>query len=663
MTRALARFAACFFLASPAFAQPPPARNWANAPPCRTIEKERLEEFETLVKKPTERAFDPLHQALLPEATEATRLACQQRVESFTDEQEGQANDGVHSWLLAAPCKEAVCGQLDGFESNLQTPWLSGEHDFNHNIVDLDGTALERLEEHGCPPEENVVSLAAASGGTRADARDVGRFVVRQRPNVAPPLPAEPEQPKVVPLRSEPRCIPKPGEWWLHVEITPAVPLRGPLKKLWYEPGAWLAWRKSVADQSVCVYGPLVLDTSHDKTEIHPAQLFWWREASEGASVVPGNSAFFVLQDASSRYNKDHNFVLEKPFPENGLWRPWAKGPVHGRFRIPFRFGEGEPPIFIVAPYFGTWKKELDDCLARPEEKKPCGRLPLGPAEARWLKPPSPDGLEVRAEFVCRDDSAGAPEFKGIFTVEARTGSDREWREGALALRLVDSRQSQPPDFLAAGWERAKSRSWAKVTDAETKSLRTALLEATGWAPDAVTLGTVRALKRARLGIGALRLEPEVVEVGIASRLPPAEVRLLPCPEGLEVKGVRLVRNGQKFEARMEPGPFRCVRAAVRLPSGIDVPASAAEATVSPVESPNLWSHALFAPDGKEDRANWEDEFAMSAALLCRQLVGEVNPAREVEAANVSRRLADDGVLTGDDLSIVADRIRQRCAP
>ena len=84
---------------------------------------------------------------------------------------------------------------------------------------------------------------------------------------------------------------------------------------------------------------------------------------------------------------------------------------------------------------------------------------------------------------------------------------------------------------------------------------------------------------------------------------------------------------------------------------------------VSPVESPNLWSHALFAPGGKEDRANWEDEFALSAALLCRQLTGRTDLAREAEAANVSRRLADDGVLTGDDLSIVADRIRLRCAP
>lgn len=661
MTRSLSSIAGFLLLAPPALAQPLLEQTrWANPGYCNEVEARLLEEFQTLVSDPWERAFDPLHRALLPAATEDTSSACKQRVESFGSRQEGQANDGVHSWLLVAGCKEAVCGTLDGFESNLQTPWLSGEYDFNHNIVDLQGAAPERLEEQACA-RDDALPLAP----TLADPRDVGRFVPRERQSTVIAAPEGGGRLQAVPRerKQELPCVRKTGEWWLHVEISPVVHLRRQLRKLWYEPGAWPAWKESVADGLLCVYGPLVVDTGHDKTEIHPSQLYWWQESTPGPTVLPGNSALLVLQDASSRYNKDHNFVLEKPFPENALWRPWAKGPVHGRFRIPFRFRAGEAPTFTLAPYFEPWKKDLENCLARKEEKRPCGQLQLGPAQARWLKPAAPDGLEVKVEFVCRDDSAAVPELKGIVAVEARTGSDREWREGGLALRLLDSRLSEPRPFLAAGWERARNWKWTPVPDAQAKNLRTSLLQATGWPADAVTLGTVRALTRARLGVGGLRLGPEEVELELASRQPRAAVRLAPCLADTDLAGGDTVvaHDARGFEVRLSPGPLRCLTASLTWPIAPGATIAAAVSPTTPVESSKLWSHALFAPGGKENRANWEDEFAMAAALSCRQLAGTWDSDREAEAANLSRRLAEDGVLTGDDLSFTVDGIRKRC--
>jgi hypothetical protein len=72
-----------------------------------------------------------------------------------------------------------------------------------------------------------------------------------------------------------------------------------------------------------------------------------------------------------------------------------------------------------------------------------------------------------------------------------------------------------------------------------------------------------------------------------------------------------------------------------------------------------LWSHALFAPSSGIEQDQWVDEWSTSAAQRCLDTGG--GDADATSAANLARRLAEDGILTGGELTQVGDRVRKTC--
>jgi hypothetical protein len=378
---------------------------------------DQLEEWQALVTQPVPIRGEEQHRVLRPDATDP---ACPDETDvdaflaaddvRFTSLQDGRANDGIHSWVFASGCKRTVCGTLASFQNNLRLPFLSGEYDLNHNILvrPEDDVTNELLLRNSCLRASRLPELAQQE----AD------------------------------LCIEPPPSGKP--WLLHTEITPPVGLRRHLRQMWCgdEPSCgWKPWHERVTEKIACFHGPLVADTGHGaKAEVHPAQLIWWREGTDTAHLPGNGHRMYVIQDASSRFHREHGFVIYEPLPElNRAWRPWSAGPVSATFTIAFRLRAGETGVVF------QFERILGE--SQPAELPP---LALGrDAEVRWFKTDEPELLEVEAGFVCRCETAEcAGSTVGTFRAKAKVGRDREWDEGYLAMRLTDSRapaEAPPP--------------------------------------------------------------------------------------------------------------------------------------------------------------------------------------------------------------------------
>lgn len=332
----------------------------------------------------------------------------------FSMDQEGRANDGFHSWVYAAGCKQTFCGRPASFEKNLAFAFLSGELDLNNNLVPV-GESRKLLEDRFCFESH-------LAGST---------------------LPAV-ETPRL--------CFPFTKH--AHVEITPPRGLRDLLGGLWIDPDDWTSWRKGLSEQQMCVYGPFVGDTGHAlKAEIHPTQLFWWNENAaplRHPDTADGPYALFLVQDASSRYSKRHHFVLENPLPAESTWRPWAQGPVHGRFEIPFWVERGKPVNFRLFRYDSGRRAPP----AEPVVRVP-GRIQDGPETVDLVfvenetKLPASYRMDILPEVLCKECQEGAdcrdsPKltrgYRAKLVIDAEVGRDLEWEEGHLALLLCDKR-------------------------------------------------------------------------------------------------------------------------------------------------------------------------------------------------------------------------------
>jgi hypothetical protein len=132
--------------------------------------------------------------------------------------------------------------------------------------------------------------------------------------------------------------------------------------------GFWAAQLGVMDEGKLGAFGPWVgdLNPSHDEAaipEIHPAELFWWRQ------TVGADDAVFwllVMQDSVNQYNRRETYYSDGDFrnrfrdrdyfdfdgrPEPPGWRPWAKGPIHAQYRIAFEVLADEPPArFWIVP-------------------------------------------------------------------------------------------------------------------------------------------------------------------------------------------------------------------------------------------------------------------------------------------------------------------------
>jgi hypothetical protein len=359
------------------------------------------------------------HVNLLPQA--AAGDACVESVD-FSERQDGRAFDGIHDWVMASGCKHVLCGTPESPESNTFLAAFSGEFDLNTNVVpDVSSHLDDVLQRRKCFPDPwKAVEMDAE----------------KHERSAGPP-------PAVAPTRDERQlCFPRTDT--VHAEITPPGPLRRYLTSLWRpRTGDWLAWTRMLAEDKACMYGPFVADTGHAaKAEIHPIQMLWWNE-NVGRDPTDffapdGPYMLFLVQDASSRYVKTQDFVLEHPIPEGGTWRPWAKAPLPGIFEIPFWVGTNQPVQFRVEPIAGT-----EVTVHRPV---PPATVVEGDA-VRMIATleNSAKGIDAQMEVVCRGDDLARPGYLGKLILTAAVGHDREWEEGYAAVRVTDSRQ--PPSF------------------------------------------------------------------------------------------------------------------------------------------------------------------------------------------------------------------------
>jgi hypothetical protein len=91
------------------------------------------------------------------------------------------------------------------------------------------------------------------------------------------------------------------------------------------------AWEGS----PMCTYGAWVWEEAHgNRPEIHPSELYWWREpwpqSWGGGHVV----WMMLLQDDSNRFDRADNYGGPSTMPS--WWRPWSKNPRTGKFKIAF---------------------------------------------------------------------------------------------------------------------------------------------------------------------------------------------------------------------------------------------------------------------------------------------------------------------------------------
>jgi hypothetical protein len=629
-----------------------------------------------------------LDPSLVPSPDRTPLEACPSVVD-FSLEQDGRANDGVHSWVFASACKVAVCGQLRSFEPYWHLSWLTGEFDLNNNIAiarpgpsdPLPGEFHpEMLDRHLCFPEESRGEASIA--------------------------------------REEPRlCFPQTDE--LHVEMTPPPSLRPLLRHLWLqeERWGWARWRASLEDETLCVYGPFVGDTAHGaKAEIHPAQLLWWSErpdAPDREAFGPGGPlALFLVQDASGRYSDEHHFVLGRRPPAGSQWKPWAGGPVTGTFAVPFRLGEGEGPVrFSLAPY------ERDGVRVTAPRLRPC------PEDAPQLEVTVSDGagtparsevvarlcnqtqatgadeISLEGSVLCRhaENALGAGEpsgYLGVLTIRARTGSDREWGEGHLGLMLTDSRsprrsepsagpvaaehgrESGPAITPMVTWRATPGAPWvrAELGDDPQRLARAtraigAMFEAAGWEGDALPFVSLWHLARIDLEVdAAVRGVPEEKRKSrrVRADFPEKSIQARPLVAGDEGGSVPL-RVGGPARATLDLAEL-ARRHGSFTPWQLDVPIrvsasyeAAAGGTVTPDPAPigswRLWTHGL----GARPESLWHD----AARALCTRLAPKApSGARAIPADDLRILVGNatrDGIVSLTELHFMALEIRRVC--
>jgi hypothetical protein len=314
------------------------------------------------------------------------------------------ATDGVHDWPPFHPTKTTYCGTVSRYAVFVPAAGLLHlvgieEHDLTVNVLP-NASSADLLDEAAEHFPEGIV--------------DSCRDGASDRP-----------------------CI--------HAEITPH-------KQFPRDEDGWRLWlgRK---DQSglapsqrteICLYGPHVADTGHDShAEIHPIQLMWLR-GQDGRSLV-----FFLLQDASGRFNRRRQFRhMHRP----DKWQAWAASPLRGRFEVAFRSEPGKRPSFRLSQLLA---RKVVSASAFPELKPPPPELRLchpdvaaeasgncrtgeEPVITLEIPPETASRIrDVQIEGLCQSGAGG--ELLGYVVFQTAVGDRGCGGEGFQVLTLTDS--------------------------------------------------------------------------------------------------------------------------------------------------------------------------------------------------------------------------------
>jgi hypothetical protein len=193
--------------------------------------------------------------------------------------------------------------------------------------------------------------------------------------------------------------------------------------------------------RKVCTYGPWVWEEAHgNRPEIHPSELYWWQDVE-----APASTYLLLVQDDSDRFDRNKHFSVEEPA---AWWRPWAKFPLTGEFKIAF-----EVPAAPASP--ATYRIDEVEALNVATADVPGASVDVGPGTVHELsyngsvvlrvteKQPRDDDVGVRFVRVCRD--AGNSRLRGYIAITGAVGAGDKGGEGYQVLQVTPEAAGEPP--------------------------------------------------------------------------------------------------------------------------------------------------------------------------------------------------------------------------
>lgn len=230
-----------------------------------------------------------------------------------------------------------------------------------------------------------------------------------------------------------------------------------PDKKLWenpwfFAPGAssddaddsgysWLEGRQ------MCFFGPWIMDANHDfKSEIHPAEMIWWKDHFEGGFGGNGDPFdifwLMLMQDNTGRFDDRDNFDCDGDAPSG--WKPWSDSPVSGQFNIAFEVDPNGPPVhFEIVEIFNRSVVTSQDPTARPDADNGTehaleynGKVLVTVKETQ----PNDDDLGVTFTGVCKRPNG---KLQGFVSIRSAVGGNDDKDEEGFHVLYVVRRQAQ----------------------------------------------------------------------------------------------------------------------------------------------------------------------------------------------------------------------------
>jgi hypothetical protein len=198
-------------------------------------------------------------------------------------------------------------------------------------------------------------------------------------------------------------------------------------------------------------YGLWIMDANHDfKSEIHPAEMMWFKDHFEGGFGGSGPFDIFWLlfmQDNTGRFDDRDNFDCGGDAPAG--WEPWAQSPRSGQFNVAFVVDPaGEAVNFSIVELFKRFVVTSQDANARrdADDGKSHALEYNGKVVVRVQEDqPNDDDLGVTFTNIClRPDG----KLQGFVSIRSKIGGDDDKdEEGFHILYVARSLRSTRPDI------------------------------------------------------------------------------------------------------------------------------------------------------------------------------------------------------------------------
>jgi hypothetical protein len=416
--------------------------------------------------------------------------------------------------------------------------------------------------------------------------------------------------------------------------------------------------------REICVYGPWVTEWAHgDRPEIHPAELYWWKEREFGVGVDKDVFHLLAMQDDSNRFDRPEDYRPFRPEgPYGGVtfppwWAPWARPPRNAQFLIAFEVSENGPAKTFEVSDEADWSKNVvtsRDLSAYGDSddgrmhalQLPNGRIVVEVNELQQ----NDDDLGVGFTGVCRKSDG---RLRGYIRVETMVGRNDDGGEGFHKIRV--ERPHEPPAALTEEGA-AVSRSGPLFQMTPERALRPQIVQRSlrrvvavdrpplvidvevGTPPDAPVTGERPAIKDATAVLDGRRHRIELAGVGPAG--------------GVQLRQVPIaVQKGGTLELLLASGTT------VRYPlPRIGLAATVVAATPGRTRpGPRVWSTMLAAAGERADLpappaqvldvSEWEIELAPEYSSIRNERVAPEEDSPVVSELNETMRRGGDAAM------------------